>query len=331
MSVKIHNFAGIIGWNARKYLPRISSACYLKYQYWARRKASKAYIEYFMQQEETPLPLIVSVETINRCNSTCSFCPANKNADKRPYKRMDDALFYSIIDQLADWGFHGYITLYGNNEPWLDTRLVEFHQYARKKLPDAFIFISSNGLLLTVDKVKEIIPYINQLIINNYCLDRKLHDNLQEIYDYIKAHPAEFQDVDIVIQMRYLNEVLTNRAGSSPNKQNAVRTIKEICVMPYTDMWILPDGRLGICCCDDYEVTNLADLHEVSLRDGWNSEAYQKLRQAMQGGRHNYPFCAHCDFVDAGIRMDTVNDVLQHRDRHRGSRQSMFPKKESRK
>lgn len=41
-------------------------------------------------------------------------------------------------------------------------------------------------------------------IINNYCLDMKLHDNIQEIYDYVNAHPDEFKDVDILIQMRYL-------------------------------------------------------------------------------------------------------------------------------
>lgn len=113
----------------------------------------------------------------------------------------------------------GHLTLYGNNEPWLDTRIVEFHKYARKQLPDCFIFMSTNGLILDIDKVKSIIPYVNQLIINNYCLDMKLHDNIQEIYDYVNAHPDEFKDVDILIQMRYLKEVLTNRAGSAPNKK----------------------------------------------------------------------------------------------------------------
>ena len=76
--------------------------------------------------------------------------------------------------------------------------------------------MSTNGLLLDVDKVKSIVPYVNQLIINNYCLDMKLHDNIKVIYDYVNAHPDEFKDVDILIQMRYLKEVLTNRAGSAP-------------------------------------------------------------------------------------------------------------------
>ena len=73
--------------------------------------------------------------------------------------------------------------------------------------------------MLTVKKVKELQPYINQLIINNYGLEMKLHENVQEVYDYIKSHPEEFKDLDVQIQIRYIKEVLTNRAGSSPNKQ----------------------------------------------------------------------------------------------------------------
>ena len=153
----------------------------------------------------------------------------------------------------------------------------------------------------------------------------KMHDNVQVIYEYAKAHPQEFRDVDILIQIRYLKEVLTNRAGSAPNKQSKGKVIKETCLMPYTDMWIMPNGKLGICCCDNFEVTDLADLHQVPLKEGWVSSKYKELRDAVKD-RQNYPFCKHCDFIDAGLRMDAVNDVLKHHDKMHGARQSMFRK-----
>lgn len=324
MSIKIHNFMGTLGWNLQKMFPKLSSESYLKLQFISRGKSQKKYIEYFMNREEVPYPLVVNLETINRCNSTCSFCTANKNAEKRPYKRMEESLFYSIIDQLQEWGFKGHLTLYGNNEPWLDTRIVEFHKYCREKLPGAYIFMSTNGLLLDIEKVKTITPYVNQLIINNYCLDMKLHDNVKEIYAYVKEHPEEFKDVEILIQMRYMDAVLTNRAGSAPNKKNSTKIIKETCLMPFTDMFIFPDGRMGICCCDNFESTNLADLNQVPLKEAWNSKEYQELRNAIRNGRQNYQFCQFCDFIDAGLRMDTVNDVLAHRDAMHGARQSLF-------
>ena len=77
MPVRIHNFAGIIGWNARKYLPRLASESYLKLQFITRRKLQKKYIDYFLQNNEIPQPNIINIETINRCNSTCEFCTAN--------------------------------------------------------------------------------------------------------------------------------------------------------------------------------------------------------------------------------------------------------------
>ncbi|MDE6962921.1 MAG: radical SAM protein [Lachnospiraceae bacterium] len=326
MSVKFHNFGGTIGWNLQKKFPKLSSESYLKLQFLSRGKLQKRYIEHFMGSQEPPMPLVVNLETINRCNSTCSFCTANKNAEKRPYKRMDEKLFYSIIDQLRDWGYKGHLTLYGNNEPFLDTRIVEFHKYCREQLPDCFIFLSTNGLTLDVDKVKEIIPYVNQLIINNYCRDMKLHDNVKVIYDYAMAHQEEFENVELLFQMRYMDAVLTNRAGSSPNKQNTQKVVKETCLMPYTDMFIFPDGRMGICCCDNFETSTLADLNITPLKDAWNSKPYRELRQAIRNSRGDYGFCKFCDFIDAGLRMDVVDDTLRNKAANHGARQSLFRK-----
>ena len=98
MSIKINNFMGKFGWNMRKYFPRFSSEAYLKLQFKARAKSQKAYIDFFNGSSEPPHPLIVNLETINRCNSTCEFCAASRDNEKRPLCRMTDELFYSIIE-----------------------------------------------------------------------------------------------------------------------------------------------------------------------------------------------------------------------------------------
>ena len=310
MPVRMNNFMGSFGWWARKHFPNLASNAYLKLQFSRRRKTQDAYCAWFLSQEEAPMPHVVNIETINRCNSECEFCSANIHAERRPFMKMDENLYYSVIDQLADWGYKGHLTLYGNNEPFLDTRLVDFHKYAREKLPDSFIFCSTNGLMLTVKKVKELQPYINQLIINNYGLEMKLHENVQEVYDYIKSHPEEFKDLDVQIQIRYIKEVLTNRAGSSPNKQATEKVITEPCLLPFTDIWITPNGKVGLCCCDNFEVTDFGDLNTTPLKDIWNSEKMKEMRRQIAGGRQNYPFCKHCDFIDAGFRMEVVKHVL---------------------
>ena len=306
---------GKFGWWAREKFPDLASAAYLKLQFMTRGRLSDEYIEYFLREAQagrTPMPQVVNIETINRCNSTCAFCTANVNAEKRPLAKMSDELYKSIIDQLAEWHYNGHLTLYGNNEPLLDTKIVERHKYAREKLPDSFIFMSTNGLILTLDKVREVQPYINQLIINNYSNEMKLHDNLQEIYDYVSAHPDEFRDIEIVIQMRYLHEVLTNRAGSAPNKQMK-KNQKEItasCLLPFTDMWITPVGHLGLCCCDNFEVTNYADLNTVPLQKAWSAPELMEIRKKIAKGRNQYPFCKYCDFIDAGFRTQLIRHIL---------------------
>ena len=311
MPIRVNSFMGKFGWFARKHFPMLASNAYLKLQFVTRSKSQKAYCDYFLNSKEVPMPNVVNIETINRCNSTCSFCTANVHDECRPLAKIDDDLYKSIIDQLADWGYKGHLTLYGNNEPLLDTKIVERHKYAREKLPDSFIFMSTNGLILTIDKVKEVAPYINQLIINNYSMEMKLHKNIQELYDYVKAHPDEFKNLDIQIQMRYLQEVLTNRAGSAPNKKETQKVIKETCLLPFTDMWIMPNGKMGLCCCDNFETTDFGDLTKMSLKEAWGSEKFQAVRRKIAEGRQNYPFCKHCDFIDAGFRMQLVNAILR--------------------
>lgn len=313
MPIKIHNYAGWFGWNMRKYFPKLASEAYLKLQFVTRRKQQQQYINYFLNHDTVPHPNVVNIETINRCNNTCSFCTANKDAEQRPFAKMEDSMYKSIIDQLRDWNYKGRLTLYGNNEPWMDTRIVEMHKYAREQLPDVHIFMSTNGILLTIEKLEAIAPYINELIINNYCMDMKLFPHIKEIYEYVKQNESKFVNLDIKIQMRYLKEVLTNRAGSAPNKKATEKVIKETCLMPFTDMWIIPDGRLGICCCDNFEVTELADLKTTPLPEAWNTKRYQDLRNLVKTGRQNYPFCRHCDFIDAGLRMEIVDTIIQNK------------------
>ena len=301
---------GKLGWNVRRYFPNLASSAYLRFQFLIRKNIQKKYVAYFLQKTEAPLPQVVNIETVNRCNSTCTFCTANVHAEKRPYMKIDKKLFQSVIDQLAQWGYKGHLTLYGNNEPLLDHRITEFHQDAREKLPDSFIFMATNGLILTLDKIREVQPYINQLIINNYGMEMKLNDNIQKIYDYAKDHPDEFRDLEIIIQIRHLHEVLTNRAGSAPNKQATEKVIKETCLFPFTDMWITPNGKVGLCCCDNLEVTDFGNLNTLSLKACWEGEKFTTVRRAIAQGRQNYAFCKHCDFIDAGFRTHVIKSIL---------------------
>ena len=53
MPIRITNFAGKFGWNARKYFPKLASETYLKFQFLTRGKIQQEYIKYFMESPET--------------------------------------------------------------------------------------------------------------------------------------------------------------------------------------------------------------------------------------------------------------------------------------
>ena len=74
----------------------------------------------------------IEIETINRCNNDCSFCPVSKGNDIREYKKMSEELYHQIIDQLSDMDYRGYISLFSNNEPLLDVRIFDFLKYAKE-------------------------------------------------------------------------------------------------------------------------------------------------------------------------------------------------------
>ena len=100
---------------------------------------------FFALREDYPLPRAIEIETINKCNSTCGFCPVNRFSDPRPLARMAEQVFRKIIDDLASHRSSGFLALYSNNEPLLDRRIFDFAAYARQALPRATISIFTNG------------------------------------------------------------------------------------------------------------------------------------------------------------------------------------------
>ena len=107
----------------------------------------------------------------------------------------------------------------------------------------------------------KIIPVIDKCIINNYSENLVLHENVKDILNLVNEE-KQYWEKDITIQIRYINEVLTNRAGVAPNKAKKAKR-HMVCIMPYTDVTIYPDGTVGLCCSDALEKTNYGNLMSI--------------------------------------------------------------------
>lgn len=260
----------------------------------------------------TDKPFHIEIETLNRCNSTCAFCPVNRLVDPRPFERMDAALFRRIIDELAAWDYDRLLNLYSNNEPFLDKRLYEFTAYARDHLPRAFVQITSNGTALNVDRVERILPFLSRLIINNYSTDSALHDNVRAIVEHLQARRPDLAP-KLVVFRRQLDEFKTNRAGRAPNRPATTTTYRSRCAYPFFQMVIRPDGKISLCCHDALGEVTLGDLRQETLRSAWQSEARRQAQTAMLAGRDTLPLCAQCDNL-SWAKPQRLRAALQSRD-----------------
>lgn len=166
----------------------------------------------------------VEIETLNRCNGKCSFCPVNANQPQRKYAKMNEDLFHKIIGELVDMGYDQKISLYSNNEPFLDNRIIEWEKYLKERLPQAYNQLYTNGSLLTTGILEKVMPYLDELIIDNYDDELNINSNLEPVMEWCGKN--EFGK-KVHLAMRLQNEILTSRGGmpQTRKKKSKCRTL----------------------------------------------------------------------------------------------------------
>ena len=255
----------------------------------------QGFMKNFLSQDPVPNFHTIEIETINRCNNDCPFCPVNKHNDTRKPKRMDENLFYSLIGQLKAMDYRGWISLFSNNEPFLDNRILDFIEYARKNLPNARHALFTNASLLDVEKFLRLTKSLDSLIIDNYDDDFKFTPTVQKIMDADFSRDFECK---VTISLRKKNQKLNTRGSSAPNRINEENKFAPIspCILPFTQMIIRPDGTAAKCCNDPLSEMTLGDLNHQSILEIWRGKAYQELRKEMYfNGRRRIKGCTYCD------------------------------------
>lgn len=246
------------------------------------------------------LPLFshLEIETVNRCNGSCDFCPVSLKNERRKFCEMTDELFEKIIMELSEIDYRGKLALFSNNEPLLDVKIVERHKMAKEKVPNARMHLFTNGTLLTLDKFVELMQYLDELIIDNYQQDLKLIRPCEKIVEYCEDHPELKKKVTIVL--RKPKEILSSRGGDSPNRKEMISLGDVQCILPYKQMIIRPDGKVSLCCNDPYGKNTLGDVSKDTLVSVWNNQRFNMVRDCLYKGRREWKHCEYCDFLSLG-------------------------------
>lgn len=244
----------------------------------------------------------VEIETINRCNGQCEFCPVNRKADPRPFAQMKDDLLQRILMDLQQHSYSGFLGLQSNNEPLMDRNMAERIALARRLCPKAHLYTYTNGLLLNYDLLVSLFDAgLDSMVIDNYDENLQLLPHIKDILDRLEKSRISWIRDRIVVNVISPKAIRSNRGGQAPNKQphqfhEYLKFRQMGCLLPFNQLIIRPTGEVSLCCQDALGKYTLGNAEEKSLDEIWYGQKAAQVRMELsEKGRRALSLCRHCD------------------------------------
>ena len=274
------------------------------------------------------LPIRLWIEPVSTCNLRCVMCP-NKDLPDGDRGFMDFELFCKVIDEARD--FVSEVNLYHRGESLLHPKIGEMIEYARER--GVYTKIHTNGTLLKEDLINRLLDSgLHRITFSYDAYDKETYEkirvgaNYEEVMENIKnlleAKKRRNSKINVFIElivfphMKWkdikkkekelnfefrdlpLNGIITRRIHNWGGYLNIKKGSSKytVCPFPWNALVILWDGKVLPCTQDffgDYELGNVKDL---SLKEIWNNDRMQKLREALSSKRYNeVKICSGCD------------------------------------
>lgn len=223
---------------------------------------------------------VISLETINTCNRDCWFCEFGQKRLEYKTQKLSLSVIENILEQLCQANFNGRISPYGINEPLMDSRIITICEMIRYMVPNAYVFILTNGDLLTKDIVYKLQNLSVDIAVSVY--DQKTLDKCVDLsVRYVDRRDSNFAD---------------NRGGNIVQLVGNDEYLHTNCLRPSSMMQIKYDNKVVLCCCDFYGQVVLGDASKDSIYDIWHGSKLNQIRKELATkGRANLPLCEHCN------------------------------------
>jgi radical SAM protein with 4Fe4S-binding SPASM domain len=247
-------------------------------------------------KKSTPLFKHLNIETTNICTKRCSFCYFGNLSEMPKRELMSEELFKKIIGELIKIEFKGRISLYEINEPLTDPRIFDFIAYIKKKMPNVFQLLSTNGDLLTNEKLDKLFySGLDKIIINAYT-----KKDLEKIKKLLKNYNYKGNSIILYDKTKkYVTKIWTSRGGSIKKYKKDVS--QKTCELIYVQMIVKSDGEVVSCVNDMWRKQVMGNLNDASIEEVWFGEKFEKLRKELEkGNRKHSILCSQCDYVGAG-------------------------------
>lgn len=284
---------------------------------------------------EFPSQIIVdATEICNLACIHCPH-PDFKKSSQYSGRHLDPALHHKMVDEVRDHGrgHTQYIRYTSNGEPLVHPQIYDMLDYAVRH-SGVFVTLTTNGTILNEKRVAKLLASglhlidvsIDALTPETYATVRvngKLdvtRGNVQRLLEIKRQENASTrvivsfveqpentheaaafeaywkgQGVDYVVMRR-----LHSAAGGVPSIAATMRTAQAAeprypCLYPWERVLLNPRGELAFCPQDWVHGSVIADYHRTTIREVWQSEEYQKLREAhLRNDFARHGFCGRC-------------------------------------
>lgn len=268
-------------------------------------------------------PHEVSIETLSRCNASCTFCPYTSL--ERIGDKLPDEILDRIIEELKDHPWPFIISPFKVNEPFLDKRLIPLCHKIEANLPNANIRLFTNGSALTSKQVGEVAA-LRQILhlwvsLNEHRPEEyralmgidfeRTTKNLDHVHasvaagafphdvvvSKVRAHNGTDDEFAAYVHDRWplFQPYLIKRDGWLGFVEPGSDQIPDAGCGRWFELSITATGIVSLCCMDGEAAFPIGDVRTESLFEIYNRPSYRDRRVRNLSRREIHP-CSTCTY-----------------------------------
>lgn len=275
------------------------------------------------------VPPSLQIEPTNYCNVTCLCCPVSRTSRRKGY--MELSLFMKIVDEAAQMGVKR-IRLFLHGEPFLHPKIIEMIRHAKAK--GLAVHLTTNGMPLTKPRLEALlksgVDSADHITFSVLGYSRQVHEGVMKgvnhdkvvknIFDLLELRrdlgingpvietifydtpENEHEEQEFLMYWRgtvdhvRLGGRISQSFSEYKRETQKVAPRTQTCPNLWERMTIFWNGDVTLCCQDVDGQWLFGNLNERSIKDVWNCERLQSIRQVHHERQfHNFPFCSECD------------------------------------
>ena len=279
-------------------------------------------------------PESIVIETITGCNAKCIFCSQHEARKGLPNGTISDELFLKIAEECSkNENVLKRFSFAFDNEPLLDKNLAWKVKHIKKVCPTVTTNITTNGILLTPERVKELfeIEALDEFNISVQGIQKetyeklmgvKTFDRVMENLNFLSTFSKTYKGKKISIEINtcLTSETISQKSqieqfcedkGFKPNfvvldsraehvnsfvNTNSPKQYYKYCKRPFHTMVICWNGIVPLCCADYSQNCILGDLSKNSIKAVWKGNRATQARREMITGQFDIAkMCKYCE------------------------------------